>query len=157
MWALTDFTRENGATRVIPGSPDWPDGRRADKDEIAQAEMTRGSVLLYTGSVLHAAGANDSDDDRVGLNITYSLAWLRQEENQYLSCPPEIAKTLSTELQDLLGYTLGSYAPRLLHATAATGGRPRVHRPTICLGPRARTEKVWAARNCAGKSKTRPA
>ena len=134
MWALTDFTRENGATRVIPGSPDWPDGRRADKDEIAQAEMTRGSVLLYTGSVLHAAGANDSADDRIGLNITYSLAWLRQEENQYLSCPPEIAKTLSTELQDLLGYTLGSYALGYYTPPLPPGEGPESIGPQYALG-----------------------
>ena len=88
---------------------DWPDNQLAEKSQIARAEMARGSVMLYTGSVFHGAGANQSDSDRIGMNITYSLAWLRQEENQYLSCPPEIAKTLSPELQDLLGYTLGSH------------------------------------------------
>ena len=72
--------------------------------------MSSGSALLYTGSVFHGAGPNESDADRVGMNLTYSLAWLRQEENQYLSCPPEIAKDLEPAMQDLLGYTLGSYA-----------------------------------------------
>lgn len=110
MWAMTDFTLENGATQVVPGSMGWPDNRLAEKSQITSAEMARGSVLLYTGAVFHGAGANESDSDRIGMNITCSLAWLRQEENQYLSCPPEIAKTLSPELQDLLGYTLGSYA-----------------------------------------------
>jgi ectoine hydroxylase-related dioxygenase (phytanoyl-CoA dioxygenase family) len=110
IWAVTDFTRENGATQVVPGSSDWPDDRRPEPHEIARAEMRRGSVLLYTGSVFHGGGANVSDEERIGINITYSLAWLRQEENQYLSCPPEIARDLPKALQDLLGYTLGSYA-----------------------------------------------
>jgi len=110
IWALTDFTRENGATQVVPGSTQWPDDRRAEPGEITQAVMKRGSVLLYTGSVFHAGGANRSDGERIGMNITYSLGWLRQEENQYLSCPPEIARHLPEPLQDLLGYTVGSYA-----------------------------------------------
>jgi len=72
--------------------------------------MKAGSVLLYSGSVIHSGGENQSAAARLGLNITYCLGWLRQEENQYLSCPPHIAKTLDPELQDLLGYTQGNYA-----------------------------------------------
>jgi ectoine hydroxylase-related dioxygenase (phytanoyl-CoA dioxygenase family) len=110
LWAITDFTADNGATQVVPGSESWPDDRVADTNEIARAVMTKGSVLLYTGTVFHGAGNNASADGRIALNIDYALGWLRQEENQYLSCPPEVAKTLSPELQDLLGYTLGGYA-----------------------------------------------
>ncbi len=110
IWAVTDFTEANGATQVIPGSQAWPDDRRAEPQEIARATMSAGSVLVYTGSVFHGGGANDSPADRWGLNITYALGWLRQEENQYLSCPPEIARTLPPELQSLLGYDLGGYA-----------------------------------------------
>jgi ectoine hydroxylase-related dioxygenase (phytanoyl-CoA dioxygenase family) len=72
--------------------------------------MTAGSVLLYSGSVIHGGGENLSDSDRTGVNITYCLGWLRTEENQYLSCPPYVAKELDPELQELLGYTMGSYA-----------------------------------------------
>ena len=110
IWALTDFTAENGATRVVPGSHLWDWSQRAEPEQIVQAEMKAGSVLLYTGSVLHSGGPNKSAQARLGLNITYCLGWLRQEENQYLSCPPHIAKTLDPELQDLLGYTQGNYA-----------------------------------------------
>ena len=110
LWALTEFTSDNGATRVAPGSQslDWED--RAKPEQICQAEMPRGSVLLYTGSVIHGGGQNTSSDPRMGLNITYCLGWLRQEENQYLSCPPAVARTLPDELQELLGYTMGNYA-----------------------------------------------
>ncbi len=110
IWALTDFTESNGATRLVPGSPGWDDDRRATEDEKTQAIMTAGSVLIYSGSVIHGGGANHSADDRRGLNITYTLGWLRTEENQYLSCPPEVAKDLEPELQELLGYTMGNYA-----------------------------------------------
>jgi len=110
IWALTDFTEENGATRVVPGSVGWPDDRRAMDEETSQAVMTAGSVLLYSGSVIHGGGKNCSDADRTGVNITYCLGWLRTEENQYLSCPPEIAKRLDHDLQEMLGYTMGSYA-----------------------------------------------
>ena len=134
LWAITDFTRENGATQVLPGSTDWPDDRVGDESEITCAEMTRGSVLLYTGSVFHGAGANESDGDRTGLRATYSLAWLRQEENQFLSCPPEIARTLSTELQDLLGYTLGSYALGYYTPPLPPGAGPEAVGPEYALG-----------------------
>ena len=110
IWALTPFTRANGATQVVPGSIAWPDDRTATPEEITWAEMDAGSVLVYTGTVFHGGGANTTDADRVGLNITYALGWLRQEENQYLSCPPEIARTLAAELQELLGYATGQYA-----------------------------------------------
>ena len=110
IWALTDFTRENGATRVVPGSNTWPDSQRAHDDDITYAEMSAGSVLLYSGSVIHSGGRNNTDQTRIGLNITYCLGWLRQEENQYLSCPPTIAKDLDPELRALLGYSMGSYA-----------------------------------------------
>ena len=72
--------------------------------------MDRGSVLFYTGAVYHGGGANRSDDVRVGLNITYNLAWLRQEENQYLSVPHDVAATLPEDLLRLMGYARGAYA-----------------------------------------------
>lgn len=111
IWAVTDFTRENGATRVAPGSNLWEDTKRLPTDdEVGYAEMSAGSVLIYSGSVIHSGGENASGADRMGLNITYALGWLRQEENQYLSCPPEIAKDFDPKLRELLGYAMGSYA-----------------------------------------------
>ena len=68
---------ENGATRVVPGSQQWDEDRRASDDEKTQAVMDAGSVLLYSGSVTHGGGENHSAHDRTGINITYCLAWLR--------------------------------------------------------------------------------
>ena len=110
IWALTDFTKENGATQVVPGSHKWDKDRVPDKDEIAYAEMSSGSVLLYTGTVLHGGGKNSTDNEiRTGVFMHYALNWLRQEENQYLSHPPEVAKNFSPELRALIGYSKGGY------------------------------------------------
>lgn len=110
IWALTDFTEANGATRLIPGSQHLPNGFDHTVDETVPAEMTKGSCLLYTGKVYHGGGANRSDETRVGLNVTYAVGWLRQEENQYLSVPREIAATLPDDLLRLMGYRVGAYA-----------------------------------------------
>ncbi len=110
IWALTPFTRENGATQVVIGSHRWKKQRQPVTDEVAYAEMSPGSVLCYNGTVLHGGGANTTaDETRVGIFLHYTLNWLRQEENQYLSCPPEHAENLTRELRALIGYAKGGY------------------------------------------------
>ena len=115
MWALTDFTEENGATHVVPGSHRWSDvtDLAAERTmtwyekssfQTVRATMKKGSVLVWTGWTLHGAGANHSSERRIGMNIDYSLAFLSQEENQFLACPPEIARTLSEDMRRLIGY-----------------------------------------------------
>src|SRR5215469_14178686 len=71
IWAMTDFAEVNGATQVVPGSPAWDEGRRAQPEEIGYAEMSAGSVLVYSGSVIHGGGENRSNGDRTGINLTY--------------------------------------------------------------------------------------
>jgi ectoine hydroxylase-related dioxygenase (phytanoyl-CoA dioxygenase family) len=110
IWALTDFTEENGATRVVPGSNHLEDKLRLTQEDTVPAEMRRGSVLLYTGAVYHGGGANRSSAVRRGINITYNLSWLRQEENQYLAVPFDVARELDEDLLRLIGYQRGAYA-----------------------------------------------
>lgn len=109
MWALDDFTVENGATRLVPQSH-WTAGTADRKlggtreEAVVQSVMPRGSLLLYFGSTWHGGGANTSDKPRTGLINTYALGWLRQEENQYLSVPRDIARTYPDQVQRLMGY-----------------------------------------------------
>ncbi|WP_319444865.1 MULTISPECIES: phytanoyl-CoA dioxygenase family protein [unclassified Mycobacterium] len=112
MWAMTDFTVENGATRIAPGSH-LLEGKQTYEDDdprIVRAEMERGSMFFYSGKVYHGAAANKTDSIRQGINITYCVGWVRQEENQYLSTPIEVARTLHDDLLKLMGYQMGGLA-----------------------------------------------
>jgi ectoine hydroxylase-related dioxygenase (phytanoyl-CoA dioxygenase family) len=109
MWALTDFSEENGATRVIPGShvadasPDYG----APYDSVP-AEMPKGSVLIWHGSLWHGGGANETHEPRVGIAMNYCAGWIRQQENQQLGIPRETAAGFSPRLRQLVGYGIYS-------------------------------------------------
>lgn len=114
LWALDDFTEENGATRVVPGSHDLRSLDDVAEDDVVQATMPSGSVLFYMGSTIHGGGANGSDSPRSGMISTYSLGWLRQEDNQYLCIPRDLADSYPEHVRRLLGYqthgqSLGTY------------------------------------------------
>ena len=107
--------------------------------------MEPGSVLVFTGSVLHSGGQNYSDQHRTGLNSTYCPGWLRQEENQYLSCPPDVARELDEELQQLLGYTHGDYALGYYSDPAAEGtDNAGILPPEGALGTKPSTDKSFS-------------
>jgi ectoine hydroxylase-related dioxygenase (phytanoyl-CoA dioxygenase family) len=112
--AMVDFARENGATRLVPGSHRWERGRAASEADMACAEMPAGSAVVYLGSTLHAGGGNVTNTPRRGVHLSYTLGWLRTEENNYLAVPPAIASTLPRDCQALLGYAV--------HDAIATGG-----------------------------------
>lgn len=106
MWAISDFTADNGGTLLVPGSHRWGDQRHASEGEVAAAAMKAGSVLYWLGGTLHGAGANVTDEWRYGIILTYSLGWLRQEENQYLDISPQVLQGLSPELRTLTGHAM---------------------------------------------------
>ena len=105
MWAITDFTDDNGATRVIPGSHlrDHSPVFGSQHDSIP-AVMPRGSVLVYHGSLWHGGGANRTGERRVGIAMNYCAGYLRQQENQQLGIPRSIARGFSPRLRELVGY-----------------------------------------------------
>jgi len=105
MWALDDFTEENGATRVVPGSHRWTEETPGTDPRTVLAVMPAGSAMFFLGSVFHGGGANNTTTPRMGTILLYAAGWLRQLENQYLSVPLETVRTLPERLQDLLGYT----------------------------------------------------
>ena len=103
-WAGTDFRLDNGATRVVPGSHRWPEHRIAKESEISQAVMPKGSAVGWLSRVLHGAGKSTSSGGRAAFFASYVADWVRQEENQYLTVPPEIAEKLSERAQQMIGY-----------------------------------------------------
>jgi ectoine hydroxylase-related dioxygenase (phytanoyl-CoA dioxygenase family) len=134
MWALTDFTEANGATRIIPGthlahaSPDYG----APYDSIP-AEMPKGSVLVWHGSLWHGGGANTTDERRVGIAMNYCAGWIRQQENQQLGIPRETAAGFSPRLRQLCGY--GIYSGLMGHINK--------HDPAELLGDAPTASMVW--------------
>jgi ectoine hydroxylase-related dioxygenase (phytanoyl-CoA dioxygenase family) len=137
MVALTEFTAENGATRVVPGSQARDDTTPVPERELATAAMAAGSALVYDGKVLHGAGANRTPSEwRIGLWFAYALGWLRQYENQVLACPPEVARTLPADVARLLGYAL--HDPWPVQGGVLGGidtGRPGERDPMLLFAP----------------------
>ncbi len=105
LWAIDDFTLENGATVVQPGSHGNRGRRPDDIDEIT-VEMPAGSVLLYSGRLWHHGGANRSDASRLGIVLSYAASWLRPQDTHLISVPIDLARTLDPRLRDLLGYAM---------------------------------------------------
>lgn len=105
MWALTEFTEANGATRLVPGShlADRSPDLRAHHDTVP-AEMARGSVLVWHGSLWHGGGANHTDQRRVGLAMNYCAGWVRQQENQQLGIPLDTTRRFGARLRELCGF-----------------------------------------------------
>jgi len=113
--ALSDFRVDTGATRVVPGSNRWDRTRRPNPDEIADAVVPPGGAVIYLGSTIHFAGTNSTADEwRLGAHVSFTLGWLRTEENNSLAVPPDVARTLSPRAQELLGYAV--------HDAIADGG-----------------------------------
>ena len=111
MLPFEDFTEENGATRLVPGSHRWTDRVPDENTEVTIAEMPAGSVMFYVGTLWHGGGANHSDRPRLGVVLEYAASWVRPQENHILAVPPEVVATLPERLQELLGYNV--YPPFL--------------------------------------------
>jgi ectoine hydroxylase-related dioxygenase (phytanoyl-CoA dioxygenase family) len=104
MWALTDFTEANGATRVIPGSHLGPDPEYGTEYPSIPAEMPKGSVLIWNGSLWHGGGANRTGERRTGIAMNYCAGFIRQQENQQLGLSPDLVRTFEPRLRELIGY-----------------------------------------------------
>jgi hypothetical protein len=108
-YALTEFTDDNGATRVAPGSHLWEAGRSPKASEICLATMEKGSVLIYSGNVLHSGGANTTENIRTGLYLGYVVSWLRPLENQLVTNKPQDIFSLPESAQQLLDVIPGGF------------------------------------------------
>jgi ectoine hydroxylase-related dioxygenase (phytanoyl-CoA dioxygenase family) len=104
MWALTDFTEANGATRLVPGSHRAQNPEYGGKYQTIAAAMPKGSVLIWDGALWHGGGANRTSERRTGVAMNYCAGFIRQQENQQLGVPPEVARGFAPRLQELIGY-----------------------------------------------------
>lgn len=106
MWPLVDFTHENGATRIVPGSHRWVHEKVSPDTRSVAVELSVGRALVYLGSLWHGGGANHSSTPRLGVVLHYAVGWLRPVENHVLVVPPREARQLPVRLQELLGYNI---------------------------------------------------
>ena len=104
LWAVSDFTETNGATRLVPGSHLWDDERRPGPGEDVGAFAPKGSVLFYTGKVFHGGGESSGDGVRLAINTQHSVGWLSQTEQMLLEYPPAIAADWDDDLIRFIGY-----------------------------------------------------
>ena len=134
MWAFTDFTEENGATRIVPGSHLLDHGPNPkDKIETIPALMKRGSVLVWHGSLWHGGGANTTSERRLGIAMNYCAGFIRQQENQQLGVPRDVARKFSPRLQQMLGY--GVYRSLIGHINKRD--------PIELLGEKGELRVIW--------------
>lgn len=106
VWAIDDFTEENGATVIIPGSHTWGAERIGKREETIPAVMPAGSVIFFLGTTWHGGGENRSDSARFAVTHQYCEAYMRQQENYLLELSKETVRELSPELQALVGYSI---------------------------------------------------
>jgi ectoine hydroxylase-related dioxygenase (phytanoyl-CoA dioxygenase family) len=104
--ALCEFTAENGATQVVPGSHRWAEKPTAPFPTGESVEMAPGDALIWNGSLWHTAGANRTSEARPALTINYCAGFLRQQVNQQLSIPRELVRRFDPRLRELIGYGL---------------------------------------------------
>lgn len=111
VWAIDDFTAENGGTVVIPGSHQWGEGQpnASQLSEQIQCEMTAGSVVFFLGTLWHGGGANQSDASRLAVTAQYCEGYCRTQENYSLSIPKDVVAQCSENIKRLLGYSI--YGP----------------------------------------------
>lgn len=107
VWAIDEFTADNGATVVLPGSHRWDALRRpAGADERRPAVMPAGSCVFFLGTLWHGGGANTTDRNRLAVTAQYCQPWLRTQEAFALSTPPDVARMLGPDLRRMLGYSI---------------------------------------------------
>jgi ectoine hydroxylase-related dioxygenase (phytanoyl-CoA dioxygenase family) len=135
MWAITDFTALNGATRLVPGSHLRDEAPNPlELYETIPAEMPKGSVLVWVGSLWHGGGANRTDTRRVGIAMNYCAGYIRQQENQQLGIPPALVKTFPRRLQELIGYSVYN---------GLVGHIDKKHPAKVVLAENEGVEMVW--------------
>jgi ectoine hydroxylase-related dioxygenase (phytanoyl-CoA dioxygenase family) len=133
MWALTDFSEANGATRLVPGSHKLGNPEYGGAYETIAGEMRAGDVLIWDGALWHGGGANTTGQRRMGMAMNYCAGFIRQQENQQLGLSPERVRGFSPRLRELVGY--GVYQGLIGHIDKQS--------PAQLLGDGASFRSIW--------------
>ena len=134
IWALTDFTNANGGTRIVPGSHKWDRAPvPGEQVDYVTVEMPAGSVVVYHGSLWHGGGATDTDEHRMGIVVNHCAGFMRQEENQLLAIPRDVAVEFPRRLQELIGY--GVFRGLIGHVEKQD--------PGVLLDPSIESKMIW--------------
>lgn len=134
IWALTDFTNANGGTRIVPGSHKWDRAPvPGEQPDYVTIEMSAGSAVVYHGSLWHGGGANDTAERRMGIVVNHCAGFMRQEENQLLAIPRDVAREFPRRLQELIGY--GVFRGLMGHIEKQD--------PGVLLDPHVESKMIW--------------
>jgi hypothetical protein len=106
IWAIDEFTGENGATDIIPRSHLWGGDQMPTRDQTQPCLMPEGSAVVFLGTLWHGGGANRTNRDRLAFTNQYCAPWLRQQENFFLEVPRDITRSLRPTIQSLMGYSV---------------------------------------------------
>ena len=137
MLAISDYTADNGTTRLVPRSHLRPEAPKygSEADDAIPIEFASGSALFFDSQLWHGGGANHSDKPRIGLALAYCAGWTRTQENLLLGLPEQQVKDMPRRLQELLGYSI--YKGQWGHIARRD--------PIELLGQRAGQGMVWDA------------
>ncbi|WP_069162667.1 phytanoyl-CoA dioxygenase family protein [Nocardia altamirensis] len=105
IWAIDDFTADNGATDIIPGSHQWAHRMPTD-EEREPVVMQAGSCVFFVGTLWHGGGANRSTNQRLALTAQYCEPWLRPQEAFTLSMTRDTVRAVSEDIRRMLGYSI---------------------------------------------------
>jgi ectoine hydroxylase-related dioxygenase (phytanoyl-CoA dioxygenase family) len=140
VWAIDDFTAENGATEVVPGSHRWADELPGPDVELVAVEMPAGSVVIFLGTLWHRGGANRTDRPRLGITPQYCEPWARQQENMILAVGPAAA-AMPLRLQELLGYSI--HPPFMGHVDGRHPLLRLTGEPSVATGAGEAAGRFW--------------
>jgi hypothetical protein len=104
--ALSDFTDDNGGTRIIPGSHKWPDYQdRGTQEMTVPVEMKAGDAVFFTGKVVHGGGANRTTNHyRRALALPLQASYLTPEEPFPFLVDIDTVRSLPKRVQAVLGF-----------------------------------------------------
>ena len=114
LWPLVDFSAENGATVIWPGSHrslKVPESE-GQYSGYVQAETPAGSVIMWDAATWHATGLNTSDHVRHSAIAFFQRRWVKgMIDNEHI-LPPHVKRRLSPEMRELLAIdgTLPDYS-----------------------------------------------